>query len=222
MFHDVANLLWKSPRLLRLPRGHGQPVVVIPGFKISDRATIILRKFLTLLGYKVHGWGLGINHGHVKSLHEQLVAQIKKRYREYGEPIRLIGWSLGGYLAREVARDFPKGVHSVVSMGSPLIGGAKYTFAARIYQRRGIDLDAEEKMIAGRNAIPIKAPLLVIYSKEDGVVSWQACLDTNKKHKVSLLEVKSSHLGLGFHFDVYQAIAQFIAEKDSDRTLTTK
>jgi pimeloyl-ACP methyl ester carboxylesterase len=85
-----------------------------------------------------------------------------------GAPVRLIGWSLGGYLAREVAREHPHAVQQVITLGSPVIGGPKYTAVAGAYRRRGVDLDAIEAEVAVRNELPLDTPITAIYSQSDG------------------------------------------------------
>jgi pimeloyl-ACP methyl ester carboxylesterase len=91
--------------------------------------------------------------------------------------VRLIGWSLGGYLAREAARDCPDLVHQVITLRSPVVGGPKYTLVAEAYRRRGIDLDEVEAQVEARNSVPLRTPVVAIYSRNDAVVEWEACID---------------------------------------------
>ena len=126
--------------------------------------------------------------------------------------MNIIGWSLGGVIAREVAREQPATVRQVVTMGSPLVGGAKYTSFGGAFERRGADLDAMEAAIAARESTPIKVPVTSIYSKRDGIVGWQASIDRHNFH-AEHVEVRATHLGLGISPEVYQIIAKRLAGK---------
>ncbi len=130
--------------------------------------------------------------------------------RKSGQEVRLIGWSLGGYLAREAARDKPELVHSVITLGTPVVGGPKYTVVARRFHRRGIDMDAMEAEIELRNRILLRTPVTAIYSRADAVVAWRACIDRNGSN-VEHVEVRTTHLGFGFSPEVYKIIAQRLA-----------
>ncbi len=122
------------------PRGNGEPVMVVPGFATDDGWTTRLRNFLTTIGYNAVGWGLGRNRGNVPKLIPAMIQQTERLEKDCGHPVRLIGWSLGGYLAREVAREQPGIVERVVTLGAPIVGGPSYTATASRYVRKGYDL----------------------------------------------------------------------------------
>jgi pimeloyl-ACP methyl ester carboxylesterase len=124
--------------------------------------------------------------------------------------VRVVGWSLGGVLARETARRRPELVERVVTLGSPVVGGPKYTLAASFYRRQGVDLDALEREIAELDATPIRVPITALYSRSDGVVAWRACIDRVSPH-VEHVEVGGSHAGLGFRAEVYRIVAERLA-----------
>jgi pimeloyl-ACP methyl ester carboxylesterase len=127
--------------------------------------------------------------------------------------VRLVGWSLGGALAREVAREQPQWVERVVTLGTPVVGGPKYTTVGALYRRRGVDVDAIEREAAARDAaLPIRVPVHAIYSRRDGVVAWQACIDRTSPD-VEHVEVASTHTGLGFDARVYALIAERLAKR---------
>lgn len=188
-----------------LPRGRGQSVLVIPGFLTGDGATIGLRSFLSYLGYRPHGWGLGLNRGNVGKLLPRVVERVEEVAT--GEPVALIGWSLGGVLAREATRESPELVDRIVTLGTPVVGGPKYTLAAKRYRQQGIDVDAIEQQVAERNQEPLPVPITAIYSRSDAVVAWRACLDPNPDNEVAHVEVRAGHAELGFSRDAYRAIA---------------
>jgi pimeloyl-ACP methyl ester carboxylesterase len=114
---------------------------------------MILKSYLRLLGYRVRGWGLGRNSGDVPDLLPRVLKRISSFSRKTQQEVRLIGWSLGGYLAREAARERPDLVHRVITLGTPVVGGPKYTVVARRFHRRGMDMAAIEAEIELRNQI---------------------------------------------------------------------
>ncbi|MEN7343510.1 MAG: hypothetical protein AAAFM81_11225 [Pseudomonadota bacterium] len=204
-------------------------VVVLPGFGTDDRSTLPLRRFLINKGYRTVGWSLGRNlagldlphtlddlserwdvesrepyngEAGVPFLSDRVSEKIAALYDEYQTPITLIGWSLGGYLARETARDLPTIVDQVITMGAPVIGGPKYTAAATVFQGKNQDLDWIEEEIRKREATPIEQPITAIYSRSDGVVGWGAAIDHYSK-RVKHIEVNASHIGLGFNPTVW-------------------
>jgi pimeloyl-ACP methyl ester carboxylesterase len=206
----AAGLLLRAPSLARQPRGGGTPVLVVPGFGAGDGSTALLRSYLGWLGYRVRGWGLGRNRGNVGALIPRVTELVAARAQEEGQPLRLVGWSLGGYLVREAAREQPEAVARIVTFGSPVVGGPKYTATAEAYRRRGHDLDAIEAEVAVRDRAPITVPITAIYSRNDGVVAWQACIDRSSP-QVEHVEVRSTHLGLGVDPEVFRIVAERLA-----------
>ncbi len=203
---ELPRLMFGLPRLLRAPRGEGKSVVVLPGFGAGDGSTAALRSYLRVQGHRASGWRLGTNRGDVPGLLPQVEARVQRIVRSAGGPVALVGWSLGGVLARETARDRPDLVSQVITLGSPVIGGPKYTAVADFYRRQGIDLDAIETEVAARDEKPIHTPVTAIYSRADGVVSWRACID-ERNPQVEHVEVTTSHIGLGFSPEVYAIVA---------------
>jgi pimeloyl-ACP methyl ester carboxylesterase len=208
---ELARLLLNFPNLVRQPRGNGEPVLVIPGYGTTDKITAVLRLYLKYLNYTPLGWGLGRNDGNI----QKLLAALSKKFFPKGVspagPLHVVGWSLGGYLARELAREYPDQVRQVVTFGTPVIGGPKYTVTAGWYKQKGYDLDEIEKVVADRYAQTLDVPVTAIYSKNDRVVAWQACIDIYSPN-VEHIEVNSTHLGFGFAPDVYRIIAERLAQ----------
>jgi hypothetical protein len=210
---DLAAGLAALPALARAPRGDGEPVLVLPGYGAGDSSTALLRAFLRSLGYRAEGWGLGRNGGDVGKLLPRVLARTERLFSASDRAVRLVGWSLGGVLAREAAREAPRLVERVVTLGSPVVGGPKYTAAGGLYRRRGFDLDAIEREITARNAArPIRVPIHAIYSRRDGVVAWQACVD-RASPDVEHVEVPSTHSGLGFDARVLALVADRLARQ---------
>jgi pimeloyl-ACP methyl ester carboxylesterase len=206
---ELPRLLLRAPRLAAVPRGTGAPVLVFPGYATTDASTAPLRGYLRWLGWDARGWGLGRNDGDAHALRARLLPLVEELATARGR-LRLVGWSMGGYLAREVARDLPDAVENVVTLGSPVIGGPKYTAVAHAYRRRGHDLDAIEAAVAARGAVPLSVPVTAIYSRADGVVLWEACRDDTSP-QVEHVEVSTTHVGLGFCPEVWEVIALRLA-----------
>ncbi len=210
------------------------PVIVIPGFGANDMSMLPLRYYLRKSGFETEGWGLGLNlggkdqlqslkqlsetwdidrnrehngEGEVPYLCDQMKKRVKKRSEELDRKVSLVGWSLGGYIAREVARDLPDHVDKIVTMGSPVIGGPKYTRTALLFEKRNFDLDWLEEETVRRHERPILQPITVIYSKRDGLVAWQAARDDFSPNAIHH-EVSCSHLGLGLNRKVLQIMRE--------------
>jgi pimeloyl-ACP methyl ester carboxylesterase len=204
---EFERLFRAAPSLMRQKKGSGEPVLVLPGMAASNLSTKVLRAYLSWLGYEVHGWNLGRNNGRVKDMFAPVAAQVQQLYSQENTKVHLIGWSLGGIIAREVARDFPYLVSQVITMGSPIVGGPKYTSFRSFYESRGVDLDQIDRRIAEREKRAIRVPVTSIYSKQDGIVGWQASID-NINPMADNIEVSATHLGLGISPDVFKIIGR--------------
>ena len=205
---QLSFALPQLPALATAPRGSGEPVLVWPGFGAGNASTVILRRFLRYLGHDPRGWPLGRNNGDVLAMLGALGNELE-RVAASG-PVNLVGWSLGGYLAREVARDYPHLVKRVITLGSPVVGGPKYTAVASFFNSQPGALDDIERAVDERYQIPLQVPVTAIYSKVDGVVAWQACID-QLSPDVEHVEVTSSHVGLGFAPQALRVVADRLA-----------
>lgn len=197
----------------RAPRGQGEPVLVVPGFGADDSYTTSLRSFLSSIGYRARGWGLGRNRGRVSALVPRVVDRAAELAAESGSAVMLVGWSLGGYLAREVARERPDLVNRVITLGAPVVGGPKYTASAPMYTKRGYDLDEIEATVARRESKPLTVPVDAVLSRSDGVVAWRACVD-HLNPRVTHHEVASSHLGFVCSPVVFRLVARLLAGEE--------
>ena len=206
---DWATVLLYAPRLRRAPRGDGRPVMLLPGYGTDESSMRPLGRYLRFLGYDVHEWGLGRNRGQVNQYTQLTGERAREIHAEAGDaPVTLIGWSLGGVIARETARLFEPYVREVITLGTPVVGGPKYTAAANRYAKASnLDLDEFEKEVHARNSAGIRQPVTSIYSKLDGVVGWRASVDIYNAHARNV-EVYSSHFGIGVNGRVWQLIAE--------------
>ncbi|HEU4727622.1 MAG TPA: hypothetical protein VFT22_07030, partial [Kofleriaceae bacterium] len=191
------------------PRGDGHPVLVLPGLGAGDESTTILRGFLRSLGYPACGWGLGRNLGFRPRLLDQLRARIVDLAGQHGRKVSLIGWSLGGVYAREVAKRVPDAVRLVISLASPFTGHPRATNALRIYEwvtgRRTAGAELRERLRA-----PPPVPTTSIWSRTDGVVSWR-CSVEREAPLAENIEINASHFGIGAHPLALYAIADRLA-----------
>jgi hypothetical protein len=204
---QLARLLRAAPWLLRAPRGAGTPVIDLPGWRAPEISMTPLRAYLRLLGHRPRAWGLGVNRGSPIRDTREMIKAIAGR--EAG-PTALVGWSLGGVVAREVARQRPDLVSRVVTMGTPILGGPTYTAAARFYGEDASRAASAAASRANRSA-RIEVPLTVIFSRADGVVDWRACIDRTTQG-ARHVEVRSTHIGLGIDPDVWWTVAGALAE----------
>jgi pimeloyl-ACP methyl ester carboxylesterase len=152
----------------------------------------------------------------VPNLIPRLIDQVAEWSANQGQPVRLVGWSLGGYLAREAARERPELVERVITLGAPVVGGPTYTASAPMYRRKGYDLNEIAATVLEREDRPIQAPVFAIYSRTDGVVSWRASIDTFDNAHVEHYEVAASHLGMISSPRVYRLIAELLAKRTSE------
>ncbi|MEO5612772.1 MAG: alpha/beta fold hydrolase [Sphingomicrobium sp.] len=194
----VAELLWHMPRLLSglgplTPRGpeDGPPALVIPGFLATDRTTMDLRRALARAGWRVHPWLLGLNRGAKANTLELLGERLDAL--EDPRKVLLVGWSLGGIFARELAFRHPSKVRAVVTLGSPFSGDLKTNTNVReLYERiAGHDVNQPPfERLAGKPPVPF----LALWSRRDGIVAPSAA--RGLAHEVDkAVEIDTRHTG---------------------------
>ena len=207
---EYAAMLAAAPWLNRLPTGDGHPVVVFPGLGASDMSTVPLRNFLRDRGYTPYAWKQGFNfgprHGVLDACRE-LVQQVSQRHHER---VSLIGWSLGGIYAREIAKEQPEHARCVITLGTPFAGHPRATNAWRFYEMvSGQSVHDQALVEQVRNAPD--CPTTSIYSKTDGIVAWQCSINEAAAHTENI-EVHASHVGMGMNPLALYAIADRLAQ----------
>lgn len=216
---DFSTLPMAACWLGMAPRGDGHPVLVLPGFSASDRSTGVLRRYLAALGHDVHGWELGRNLGPrtIGADGELLIARLEALYGETGQKVSLVGWSLGGLMARLVARRRPELVRQVISLGSPIAGDPRSTSVWRLYQMiAGHKVNAPDVSAQMRESeAPPPVPATAIFSKADGIVPWQNSLEPCDA-QTDNIQVRGSHTGLGVNPAVFFAVADRLAQKEGE------
>jgi len=212
--YELTTLRARRRRLLAEAQpGDGHPVLVLPGLLAGDFSTAPLRRFLRELCYDAHGWGLGVNIGPNAALRVKLDGLLHRLRERHGRRVSLVGWSLGGIYARELARAYPDDVRLVITLASPF-RDISASHAARILPIRpnGRRLkEAHELRAALRRPLPV--PTTSIYSRSDGIVAWRSCLEESGSQRESV-EVACSHTGMGFHPDALRVIADRLAQPE--------
>jgi pimeloyl-ACP methyl ester carboxylesterase len=195
---SLAFLPLAAPWLAAAPRGDGHGVLVVPGFLATDTSTALLRRFLGRLGYDVHGWDLGRNMGPTDAVLDRLPQALAALAGRTGGPVSVVGWSLGGIFARELARHHPGQVRDVITLGSPFaLTDPRQSRADGAYRRRRhLHADGARIPTPEQVARPIAAPSTAVYSRRDGIVSWQACIEPETGQHENV-EVRCGHLGFG-------------------------
>lgn len=224
------NLAW-LPLMASTPKGDGHPVIVLPGFMTGDATTYALRKFLSKKNYDVHTLSLGLNIPiNQRYSPDELVAKVIDVYNKTGQKVSLVGWSMGGLQAREIAKRVPNMVRDVVTMGSPIgvsihqdgVNESTQKMFERLESLNGLinptNIDQQDLSYIDRLHEAPPVPVSAIYSKDDGVASWKICLQESE-HKNSgapseNIEVTSSHFGMGHDPAVIYAVAERLAQPE--------
>lgn len=197
------------------PRGDGHPVVVFPGMATNDQSTLLLRRFLKRLGYPVFGWEQGFNFGPRHGVLSRCRDRVHEIHEKFDRKVTLIGWSLGGVYAREMAKLEPERVRQVVTLASPFAGSPHATNAYGLFRLlTGHHVHREPGLLDRiREAPPV--PTTSIFSRSDGVVSW-VCSVQHPAPKTENIQVAASHLGIGFNPLALFAIADRLAQAEHD------
>ena len=205
---DALFLKIATPLLRKLPpTQQRQSVMVIPGFLGDDRGNRPLIGFLRHLGHNAMGWGQGRNLG-VQSFDEgRLRESIEPLIAAGNGKVTLVGHSLGGIYAREIARSEPDNISQVITLGSPFgRGRLNASHANRLYQRLNPQPNARDN--EDILATPPPVPTTAIYTKADGVVNWRTSVQAGSNHHVHNIEVLGSHIGLNVNAAVWYWIAK--------------
>lgn len=212
---ELLGFAASLPSMLALaPRGDGQPVLVLPGLATSDRSTVSLRTFLSAKGYPTYGWDMGRNYGPLPGVEDGLKARLSELAEKYDRKVSIVGWSLGGIYARQLAKMMPEHVRQVITLGSPFSGDPRATNAWKLYQfTSGHKVDDRDSHMGGQISAPPSVPTTAIYSESDGICAWRNCVEEGGAH-LENIRVRSSHCGLGHHPAAVYAIADRLALKE--------
>ncbi|QTH38629.1 triacylglycerol lipase [Yimella sp. cx-51] len=214
----VQLMLASVPLLPKTAVGDGHPVLVLPGLSANDTSTLALRQFLRLRGFRPYAWHLGRNVGPTAAVRAELPVALQRIARRNRSKVSIIGWSLGGIYARQLAHEFPDSVRQVITLATPYrLQRFDQSRADSIYTRfRHLHaVDETQTTATGRSAFPLSVPTTSIYSREDGIVAWQHCIEPPTDHSENI-RVCSSHLSIGFDPHVLFAIADRLAQPEGD------
>lgn len=210
---EFGAVLPAWPALQRAPAGDGHAVLVFPGLTASDATTYPLRGYLNSLGYRTRGWSQGFNFGPRAGVLQQARRHLERACDASGRKVSLIGWSLGGVYARELAKAMPRSVRCVITLGAPFAAHPKSTNAWRLYElTSGQDLAREHA--AGDLHIAPPQPTTSIYSRSDGIVAWQGSVQEPHHAHTENVEVVASHIGLGLNPSTWWAVADRLAQPE--------
>lgn len=192
----------------RKDHGDGHPVMTLPGFMASETSTAPMRKYISQLGYESYCWNLGRNTAKVKFL-KMLAERLEEIYEAHGEPVSLIGWSLGGVFARQLAKARPEMVRQIITLGSPFRGIHQPNNVAWVYNlvSGGKKIKDIDPILFENIPLPAPVPTTAIFTKEDGIVPWELCLEEKETEIHQNIQVRGSHLGLGVNPTVFDIIA---------------
>jgi pimeloyl-ACP methyl ester carboxylesterase len=198
------------------PRGDGHPVIILPGLGAHDIHTLPMRRFLTRLGYQALPWRQGFNLGPREGL-DALLAKLEALVDEVTEgpykKVSLVGWSLGGVFARELAKRIPDKVRQVVTLGSPFAGHPSATHARAFYEWLSGQKATDEAIIKRVRERP-QVPVTSIFSKTDGVVAWPSSVQSTTEQSENIAMSLASHLGLIANPAVLYILANRLAQPE--------
>jgi len=199
-----------------LKQGNGSPVLVFPGFLANDAATLALRWFLGQLGYQTYGWGQGINLGPTDDALNGIRGLLRDVHEAHDEKVAIVGWSLGGIYAREQARSYPDRIRQVISLASPFqMAGTETSSAHPIANRvkESFSADIAYPRVPDHLRPAITLPTTAVFTRSDGVVPWEQCVDTPSEMHQNV-EVLGSHSGMVHNPAALWVIADRLAQSE--------
>ena len=211
---EFNSSLLLSPLLMRAPGGDGHPVLTLPGFLASDLSMAPMRRYLKELGYDTYGWQMGRNTRGVTRMRAALRDRLAEIHAATGRKVSLVGWSLGGIYARDLALHAPEMVRYVVSLGSPFAGDVRATNATRLYEAMSGETVGEDSELRKAIAGDLPMPTTSIYSRTDGIVNWRTCLLRPSATAENIEVHLASHVGLGVNPAALWAVADRLAQAE--------
>jgi hypothetical protein len=215
IFEFNASLLL-SPLLMRAPRGDGHPVLMLPGFLASDLSMAPMRRYLRELGYDSHAWNMGRNTGGVSRMRLLLRDRLAEIHAATGRKVSIVGWSLGGVYARDLALQAPDMVRYVVTLGSPFANDVRATNATRLYELLSGEAADDNPELRAAISGDLPVPATSIYSRTDGIVNWHTCLLRPSVSAENIEVHLASHVGLGVNPAALWAVADRLAQPEGE------
>ena len=211
---ELNSSLLLSPLLMRAPKGDGHPVLALPGFLASDLSMAPMRRYLKELGYDTYAWNMGRNLGGVAGKRGALRDLLTRIHETTGRKVSIIGWSLGGVYARDLAVQLPDMVRSVITLGSPFANDITATNATRLYEALSGEGANDNPEIREAIAGDMPVPATSIYSRTDGIVNWRTSLLRPSGTAENIEVYFASHIGLGVNPAALWAVADRLAQPE--------
>ena len=214
---ELGSFFQALPGLRTMPKGDGHPVLVIPGFLTSDSIMLPLRWTLKNLGYKSEPWAYGTNRAFCPDISAALEKRIVELSEKTGQKVSIIGWSLGGVYARHISQHIPEHIRTVITLGTPFSRNMTSGVAVKLYELwNGQKLQKTPTELLDKIRKPLPIPYTSIYSKTDCIVAWQCSVCELSSENVEHVEIKGSHLGLGFNPGALWVIADRLAQPENE------
>jgi pimeloyl-ACP methyl ester carboxylesterase len=197
-------------------QGDGHPVVVYPGLGAGALSTAQLRNHLASCNFRVLDWNMGVNtgpNGLLDAWLPTLAERVEELHARHGQRVSLVGWSLGGIYAREIAKLSPQAVRQVITLATPHLAVKAGNHMGTVVKLLGGDTSQLTPELEARLAQRPPVPTTSIYSESDGVVCWRGCLEEPGKD-VENVAVHASHFGMPTHPDVLRIVADRLAQKE--------
>ena len=210
-----ASLLL-SPLLMRAPKGDGHPVLTLPGFLASDLSMAPMRRYLKEVGYDAYAWKMGRNIGGVSRMRASLRDRLAEIHAATGRKVSIVGWSLGGIYARDLALQAPEMVRYVVTLASPFANDVRATNATRLYEALSGEAVEENSALQAAIAGDLPVPTTSIYSRTDGIVNWRTCLLRPSVTAENIEVHLASHVGMGVNAAALWAISDRLAQTEGE------
>ena len=215
IFEFNASLFF-SPLLMRAPKGDGHPVLTLPGFLASDLSMAPMRRYLKELGYDSYAWKMGRNVGGFSQMRAALRDRLAEIHNATGKKVSIVGWSLGGVYARDLALQEPSMVRYVVTLGSPFANDVRATNATGLYEALTGDTVEEHSELRTAIAGDLPVPTTSIHSRADGIVNWRTCLLRPSVTAENIEVYLASHVGLGVNPAALWAVADRLAQAEGE------
>lgn len=207
-----ASFVGPQPR----PTGDGHAVLVLPGLAAGDWSTLRLRRVLDRAGFRAFEWGMGLNRGPQGQLDEWLgglEAKVHELHAVTGRNVSLLGWSLGGIYARELAKRVPQRVRQVITLASPF-AAPDASHVGPVFKLLNAGRTEMTPRLRRRLREDPPVPTTAIYSRTDGVVAWRACRVRESAIRENIEVSCASHCGMGAHAQVMRIVVERLSQRE--------
>jgi hypothetical protein len=207
-----SHIITKDP----VASGDGHPVIIFPGMGGDGHSVAPLRKHCEKLGYTALDWGRGFNtgpQGNADDWMDELKGHTEDLLKGFGQSATLIGWSLGGLYARELAKRLKPQVRQVITIGTPFNTSADHTNVGWLFRLLNDTPTDIDPALSAQLRTPPQVPTTSIYSRSDGIVAWQTCRHDGVLPRVEDIEIEGSHLGMGWNPAVLAVIADRLSQR---------